>query len=109
MSSGEKYNITDEEAVKIAGLKEMKGLILITSLKSYINLSFVASIVAQDKIDRSKMTNGVLRDGTRVIKRFGEWKDALNPDVNLDYNYYPELATDEVLTEAEFQNKKLLN
>lgn len=108
MSTGEKYNITDEEAVKIAGLDEMKGLVLIKSIKSYINLSFVVSIVEESKIDRSKMTHGVLHDGTRVIKKFGQWVDANNPDVNLDYSYYPEIANDTVMSEEEYTSKKLL-
>lgn len=50
---------------------------------------------------------GVLHDGTLVVKRFGLWTDARNPDARLDLSYYPEAARDEVLTEAEWKAGKL--
>ncbi len=107
MSGGEVYMVSEEEAKELM-LGEKKGLTGINSLRGVINMSFVLSIVPADKIDRSKMTQGVLHDGTRVIKRFGEWKDASNPDVSLDYDYYPELLLDGgVLTEEEY--KELLS
>lgn len=56
-------------------------------------------------IAKKEITEGRLHDGTKVIKRFGEWKDAHNPDVRLDYGYYPELATDTVMSEEEWQSK----
>lgn len=108
MSGGETYLITEQEGKKLM-LSEKKGLIGINSLQGVINMSFVLSIIPEDKIDRSKMTSGFLHDGTRVIKRFGEWKDAVNPELHLDYGYYPEIANDTVMTEDEFNNKKLLN
>jgi len=108
MSTGDKFTITEKEAFDL--LKgDSKGQVGIMSLRGSLNMSHVVYILPEDKIDRSKMTSGILHDGTRVIKRFGEWKDANNPEVKLDYNYYPELGTDEVLTEDEYQNKKLLN
>lgn len=42
--------------------------------------------------DQIPITEGYLSDGTKVIKKFGEWVDALNPDVRLDPRYYPEIA-----------------
>lgn len=109
MSSGEKYFIAETEAVNIAK-GEMKGLVLVPTIKGYINLSFVQSVIPEDKIDRSKMNKGRLHDGTLVVKKFGEWKDAHNPKLELDYNYYPELGTDEVMSESEydlFEEKKI--
>lgn len=47
---------------------------------------------------------GRLHDGTPVIKRFGEWKDARSPGLNLDPHYYPEIIKDEVMTEESFRN-----
>lgn len=108
MSGGEKYFILESEAVNIAK-GDMKGLVLVPSVKGYINLSFVQSVVPEDKIDRSKISKGRLHDGTLVIKKFGEWKDALYPEIKLDYRYYTELSTDEIMTEEEYlqyKNKK---
>ena len=103
------YTITEKEAQELM-TSEKKGLIGINSLKGVINMSFVSSIIPEDKVDRSKITSGRLHDGTKVIKRFGEWTDANNPAVQLDYGHYPELAEDTVMSEEEYQNKiKLLN
>jgi hypothetical protein len=108
MSNGDIYTITESEAQGLMS-GEKKGLIGINSLKGIINMSFVSSIVPEDKIDHSKMTSGRLHDGTRVIKKYGNWADADNPEVRLDMSYYPELATDEVMSEEEYNNQKILN
>lgn len=36
----------------------------------------------------------VLKDGTRVINKFGTWVDADNPNVQINLSYYPELTKD---------------
>ncbi len=59
-------------------------------------------------IAKKEITQGRLHDGTRVIKQFNQWVDASNPEVKLDYSYYPELANDTVLSEEEYNNQKLL-
>lgn len=46
--------------------------------------------------DMVPMTEGYLHDGTKVILQFGEWKDARDPSLRLDPQYYPELLTDGV-------------
>jgi hypothetical protein len=107
MSGGDKYFIPEEEAKKIAGT-ELKGLTFVPSIKGFINLSFVQSVIPEDRIDRSKQSSGVLHDGTRVIKKFGNWVDARNPEVNLNIEYYPEIIKDEVMTEDEYENKQKL-
>jgi len=99
--SGEKYWISEEEAQNIAK-GEMKGLVFVPTIKGYINLSFVQSVIPENKIDRSQMNKGRLHDGTLVIKKFGNWVDAENPSVELDYKYYPELAIDNVMSEEEY-------
>ncbi len=46
--------------------------------------------IIQDK----KVKDGTvvaLHDGTRAIKKFGQWKDCDNSNVNIDLFYYPEL------------------
>jgi len=59
-------------------------------------------------IAKKEITEGRLHDGTRVIKQFDQWVDKHNPGVKLDYGYYPELATDEVLSEEEYKGKQNL-
>jgi hypothetical protein len=55
------------------------------------------------------MTSGRLHDGTKVIKKFGQWVDAQNPELRFDLVYYPELAKEDgVLTEEEFENRQKL-
>jgi len=104
-STGEKYLITEEEASKIL---KLKGLTFVPSINGYINLSFTISVIPEDKIDKSSAKTGVLHDGTRVVKRFGEWKNVNNPSAILDAKFYPEVARDEVLTELEYNETKLL-
>lgn len=53
-----------------------------------------------------KSKQGRLHDGSRVVREFGRWVDARNPDVKISLEYYPELARDEVLTESEWQRGK---
>lgn len=107
MSSGEKYFIIEEEAQKIAG-GEIKGLVFVPSLKGFINLSFVISVVPEDRIDSSNLSNGRLHDGTRVMKKFGQWVPVNNPEAHLDPDYYPEAYEDNVMSEEEYQQKQLL-
>ena len=97
-SSGDKYVIEEQEAKNLAG-GETKGLVFIPSLKGFINLSFVVSVVPEDKVDKTNIKEGYLHDGTRVIKKFGQWVDANNPNVHLDPSYYPELASDEIFSQ----------
>lgn len=58
-------------------------------------------------IAKKEQTKGRLHDGTRVVKQFGRWVDENNPSVTLDLNYYPEIANDTVLTEEEYDTKRL--
>lgn len=52
-------------------------------------------------------TEGRLHDGTRVVRLNGRWVDAGNPSLVLDASYYPEVASDEVMTEEEYGKKRL--
>ena len=104
-SGKEKYLITEDEAKNIAK-GDIKGLVFVPSVKGYINLSFVVSVIPEDRIDRSTLTEGFLHDGTRVIKRFGEWKDPSCPNANLDFMHYPEIVNDTVMSETEYLEKK---
>lgn len=46
--------------------------------------------------DMVPLTEGYLHDGTKVVLQFGEWKDARNPSLRLDPQYYPEILNDGV-------------
>ena len=101
LMSGDVLEITDQEALNIQG---KSGLVFVPSVKGLINLSSVESVLPVGVL---KNTNeGYLHDGTKVVKKFGIWVDANNPDVKLDYSYYPELARDEVLAENPKEIKK---
>ena len=101
-STKEKYTITESEAQNIAK-GELKGLVYVPSIKGYINLSFVVSVTSAVVHAEANQIEGILHDGTRVIKKFGQWVDAVNPSLKLDPSYYPELASDEIMTEYEYK------
>lgn len=60
-------------------------------------------------IAKKEITQGRLHDGQRVIKQFNRWIDPDNPDVILQPGYYPELLTDSVMSEEEYQEKRRLD
>jgi len=106
MMSKDKIDITEEEYQKIIASKA-SGLIFIERLKGSINLNSVESILPEGLV-QEEIKEGRLHDGTRVIKQFNQWVDASNPEVKLDYSYYPELVNDTVKSEEEYNNQKLL-
>ena len=55
-----------------------------------------------------EQTTGRLHDGTQVMRMYGRWVDAENPDIKLSYSHYPELASGEILTERQYQEKRTL-
>lgn len=50
---------------------------------------------------------GILHDGARVHREFGQWKLDNNPSCRIDPSYYPEVADDTVMSPEEFKNKQL--
>lgn len=112
---GNRFKITQEEY--LASLKG-DGLLVFKSCGVTINKSRIESIfpetLADEIEDKKSQITGVLHDGTRVKRHFGEWVDySTVPDdrghyvpVRLDPVYYPEIATDNVMTEKEFEMVK---
>ncbi len=108
--NGDSTRITEEEYQKLAG---KTGLVFVPSTGETINLASVSHILPEDSDDsRERQKRGVLHDGTRVIKQFGEWVDADSPTderglriVRLDPKYYPETARDCVPTPEEFERE----
>jgi len=106
MMSGKKYKIEAETANKLVG---KQGLVFINEINCAINLNSVEVVEPEDvaqKTNKEMMKEGRLHDGTKVIKKFGKWVDAYNPDVNFDLSYYPELAKDEIMSEEEYKTKQ---
>lgn len=70
---------------------------------SLIMANAITGIYAEDAHEQ---TEGRLHDGTKVIKQFGEWRDARNPKIRLDPAHYPEIVRDEVMTPDEWENRR---
>lgn len=104
MMSKDEVFITEEEYQRLLSSKAT-GLVFIESLKGTVNLNSVETILPEDKIIRKDQTTGYLHDGTMVVKRFGIWTDANNPELKLDTNHYPEIYKDEVMSKEEYETK----
>jgi len=98
--------ITEEEYQRLISSKAT-GLVFIESIKGTVNLNSVEFILPENLVKRD-LTIGRLHDGTKVVKRFGEWKDASDPEIHLNPSYYPEILKDEIMSEEEYQNKQKL-
>lgn len=107
---GSKTEITEEEYQKLNG---QEGLIFISRLRETINLSSVTRIYPKEnEPEEQDHKIGVLHDGSRVIRQFGQWF-CLNGEVNEggiyevrpDPIYYPEVAKDCVPSVKTFEKK----
>lgn len=112
MINGDRHVLSDTE---YAGLVE-NGEVASSRNGSFINRKSVADAYpeeASEEIEgKQKQVRGVLHDGTRVIKQFGEWfdEDSIANDrglhtVRLDPAYYPEVARDNIPTPEEFERE----
>lgn len=112
MMDDSKVEITEEEFLK---LKEKEGLVWIPSIKQAINTKSISQILLKDDyergINREDQREGMLHDGTKVIKYFGQWciageiDDTGKPTKIIDPQYYPEVAKDCVPTSSEYYTK----
>lgn len=73
---------------------------------AYILVSNISGIFPVELVE--EQTTGRLHDGTQVMRMYGRWVDAENPDIKLSYSHYPELASGEILTERQYQEKRTL-
>ena len=118
MMSNQTYLVNQSEYKAI--MKADKG-IFVPRLEVFINKSSISTAYPDSRTDevedRRELTTGILHDGTRVRKHFGQWVDASQevPDDNgnykpirLDTTYYPEIALDRVFTEREYEKVKQL-
>ena len=121
--NGGEYIINEEEYKNILNGGDtvmVKRLLLTFTKKSpYTIMPYETYLLNKKKENKSKQNIGILHDGTRVKKYFGEWvvddggivNDNGNyQPVKLDPKYYPEVARDCVPTIEEFDEiKKLPN
>lgn len=118
LMSGEKITVNKSEYQTIMSAE--KG-IFIPRIESFINKSFIAAAypeLSADQVEDKKTQQlGILHDGTRVRRHFGQWVDAEMqvPDdkgnympVKIDPTYYPEVALDCVPTIKEFEQLRHL-
>lgn len=95
--------MTEEQFVHIMserdqGKNEFAIRNAMTGKPSWINLK-TTRIYPIEMVPKDE---GYLHDGTKVIKKFGQWVDARNPDVRLDPAYYPEIVQDRVMSRIEW-------
>lgn len=104
-----KYQVVYDANTKIEMTKEEVQQFLL-QLQTKEIVEFKGSFLTKffRVITQIEQNTGRLHDGTKVIKRFGEWKDALDPTLKLDTRYYPEIVNDRVLSDDEWEKKQLL-
>lgn len=68
-----------------------------------ISASSISGFYLESAFAHRKEKVGRLRDGTRVIREFGVWKDADNPSLHLSGAHYPEISQDAVLPESSYK------
>lgn len=116
MMNGDSHKITDQE---FEGLNTAGQMVHFKSCNVLINKSRIENIYPENTTDnliaRKQQQTGVLHDGSRVKRYFGEWVDEDNTAVDdngkytpvkIDKNYYPEIAYDTVATEEEYKKIK---
>jgi len=104
-----KINVYDDEVEKILnGIKEKDQIIV---LKNGVFNSSAFVSITDELEDKRNQNEGVLHDGTIVIRHFGSWYmdgefDADGkPTRRIDPSYYPEVARDVVPSKKEFETK----
>lgn len=88
------FELTDEEFSKALPAFNSGKSIWVERLKVHLSPFYKWAGTPPVKKDE-----GYLHDGTFVVKKFGQWIMPDQPEIKLDYNYYPELAKDEVYPE----------
>lgn len=114
---GDTHAISENDYKKIGGSE--KGLVFLPDANISINTHSIAKIEPEIKKkidlleDRKENKDGVLHDGTHVVRQYGKWCDPSGPvDENGNYlrnnfnpSYYPELARDCVPSPDEYYKK----
>jgi len=120
---GSNLLITDNECQQIFENWEKLDKFVIKSANRIIDKRLIAEILKEEdfnkekqeieKTKRDKQQVGILHDGIKVIKHYGKWikedslyigqnGETLSEPCHFDYNYYPELALNQVKTPEEY-------
>ena len=113
---GTKTKITEEDHKNLIG---KTGLVFVSSIRQSVNISIIARIVPEDMADeledKRNIKEGMLYDGTPVIKHFGSWyidgdfDEKGSPRRRIDPTYYKEVARDCVISRKRFDTIKHLS
>jgi len=112
LMNGREYDLTESEYNSTKG---KVGVVFIPRLNLTFNMASVSTIEPKgmgEQIDRTKQFEGILHDGTRVIKQFGRWfcADGMKNNSGMletspDPHYYPELESGILPTPEEYETK----
>lgn len=114
MMNGDKIIVTAKEYSQI--INNNGGIVTLTDGTSLnttrIESAFMESMADQIETKKQQMT-GILHDGTRVKRHFGQWvlpeftydDNGKEAPVRLDPTYYPEIASDCVPSEQKYHKK----
>lgn len=109
------FEISDEEAVKIAAVMNDGTAKTVAIRGNVIAVSAISGLL-KDEVARESEGNdhklGILHDGTRVIRQFGEWMcmdsnfdEAGRYSTRPDPRYYPEVAVDTVPSVEDYHRR----
>jgi len=112
---GDSFYVSEDEHKAIISAQPEQTIFLkgrgISIKKSMICVIYPKN--SPDLVEKIKeQATGVLHDGGRVRRHFGQWilDDGFVPDdkgnyvpIKIDYNYYPEIVADCVATEDEYE------
>lgn len=107
-----KLELTDEEAAQILTVINAGQQKNVLVKGNYFAIAGIASLTKQEDFEEEGHTIGVLHDGTRVVKQFGEWfcmtgerdengRYAVRPDSA----FYPEIMMDCVPSVETYERK----
>ena len=111
LSNNIEIKVCDNEVEKVLNAIPIKDTIV--RLKHGVfNTSYFVAIANEDELENNKnQKEGVLHDGTMVIRHFGSWyldgdfDDKGTPRRRIDSEYYPEVQRDCVPTRKTYQLK----
>ena len=85
LMDGGKFNITKDDVNLLSG---KAGLVFLPTLKGFVNISSISSILPEELVDRDRIQN---RDGQWCIQKFGQWYLESDNSIKVDVRYYSEL------------------